>query len=152
MVRAGERVALPSFLASALLAGGNAVGIRFSNRELAPLLGAGLRFAAVAGTLLALAEIAVMSSASLRGAVPLLSVLATLGSVLVVDGTVEGDGGPQCTRRLAAIRPGGDHQRPGDATGAIGSVRPERVRRVASDSRLVGWWMSGLGRSPRRLW
>jgi len=48
----GERVALASFLASALLAGGNAVAIRFSNRELAPLWGAGLRFALAAALLL----------------------------------------------------------------------------------------------------
>ena len=40
-----ERVALTAFVAQAVLAGGNAVGIRFSNRELAPLWGAGLRLA-----------------------------------------------------------------------------------------------------------
>jgi hypothetical protein len=34
-----ERSALACFLASALLAGGNGVSIRFSNRELAPLWG-----------------------------------------------------------------------------------------------------------------
>jgi drug/metabolite transporter (DMT)-like permease len=39
-----DRVALVAFLATSVLAGGNAVGIRFSNRELAPLWGAGLRF------------------------------------------------------------------------------------------------------------
>jgi drug/metabolite transporter (DMT)-like permease len=48
-----ERLALASFLASALLAGGNGVSIRFSNRELAPLWGAGLRFALAAALLLA---------------------------------------------------------------------------------------------------
>jgi hypothetical protein len=32
-----ERVALASFITGSLLAGGNAVGVRFSNRELAPL-------------------------------------------------------------------------------------------------------------------
>jgi drug/metabolite transporter (DMT)-like permease len=48
-----ERLALASFLASAALAGGNGVSIRFSNRELAPLWGAGLRFALAAALLLA---------------------------------------------------------------------------------------------------
>lgn len=47
-----DRIALLSFLASSVLAGGNAVAIRFSNRELDPLWGAGLRFAAAAGLLL----------------------------------------------------------------------------------------------------
>jgi drug/metabolite transporter (DMT)-like permease len=156
-----ERVALAAFIAFAVLAGGNAVGIRFTNRELDPLWGAGLRFslaavlllvvmavlrsapprgraltgallygvlnfagafalayygfvrvhaglgqtllalvplatlllavawrqerprvAAVLGTLLALAGIAVMSRASLREAVPLLNLLALVGSAL----------------------------------------------------------------------
>jgi uncharacterized membrane protein len=49
-----ERLALASFLASAVLAGGNAVSIRFSNRELAPLWGAGLRFALAGALLLAI--------------------------------------------------------------------------------------------------
>jgi drug/metabolite transporter (DMT)-like permease len=48
----GERVALAAFVGYAVLAGGNAVGIRFSNRELAPLWGAGLRFALAAALLL----------------------------------------------------------------------------------------------------
>ena len=156
-----ERVALASFITGSVLAGGNAVGVRFSNRELAPLWGAGLRFlvaaallvavmaalrqppprgraltgallygvfnfggafalayyglvqvhaglgqtllalvplatlllavvqrqerlrvAAVVGTLLALAGIAVMSRAPLQGSVPLLSLLALVGSAL----------------------------------------------------------------------
>jgi drug/metabolite transporter (DMT)-like permease len=46
-----ERVALASFAVGSVLAGGNAVGIRFSNRELAPLWGAGLRFALAAALL-----------------------------------------------------------------------------------------------------
>lgn len=46
-------MALTAFLTYAVLAGGNAVGIRFSNRELAPLWGAGLRFALAAALLLA---------------------------------------------------------------------------------------------------
>jgi drug/metabolite transporter (DMT)-like permease len=49
----GERVALTAFVSYAVLAGGNAVGVRFSNRELAPLWGAGLRFALAAALLLA---------------------------------------------------------------------------------------------------
>ena len=49
----GERVALAAFVTYAVLAGGNAVGVRFSNRELAPLWGAGLRFALAAALLVA---------------------------------------------------------------------------------------------------
>jgi len=49
----GERAVRAAFIASALLAGGNAVAIRFSNRELAPLWGAGLRFSLAAVVLLA---------------------------------------------------------------------------------------------------
>jgi drug/metabolite transporter (DMT)-like permease len=49
----GQRVALAAFVTQAVLAGGNAVGIRFSNRELAPLWGAGLRFMLSAALLLA---------------------------------------------------------------------------------------------------
>jgi drug/metabolite transporter (DMT)-like permease len=48
----GERVALASFVTSAVLAGGNAVAVRFSNRELEPLWGAGLRFGLAAAVLL----------------------------------------------------------------------------------------------------
>jgi drug/metabolite transporter (DMT)-like permease len=48
-----ERLVLACFLASALLAGGNGVSIRFSNRELPPLWGAGLRFSLAAAVLLA---------------------------------------------------------------------------------------------------
>jgi drug/metabolite transporter (DMT)-like permease len=53
MVTRAERVALAAFVAQAVLAGGNAVGIRFSNRELAPLWGAGVRFTLAAALLLA---------------------------------------------------------------------------------------------------
>jgi drug/metabolite transporter (DMT)-like permease len=49
----GERLVSAAFVLGGLLAGGNAVGIRFSNRELAPLWGAGLRFALAAVLLLA---------------------------------------------------------------------------------------------------
>lgn len=157
----GAQAVRAAFVTGAVLAGGNAVGVRFSNRELDPLWGAGLRFAlaaallvavmavlrlplprgraltgavlygmfnfgasfalayyglvsvhaglgqtllavvplvtlllavaqrqerlrgmAVAGTLLAFAGIAVMSRAPVRGTVPLLSLLALLGSAL----------------------------------------------------------------------
>ena len=54
MAATGERTVLAAFLVSAALAGGNAVGIRFSNRELDPLWGAGLRFGLAALLLLAL--------------------------------------------------------------------------------------------------
>jgi drug/metabolite transporter (DMT)-like permease len=158
-----ERVALAAFVTTSVLAGGNAISIRFSNRELAPLWGAGLRFslaaallgavmvvlklrpprgraltgavlygllnfgaglalayyalvqlhagfvqmllalvplvtlllavaqrqerlhlAAVAGTLLAVAGVGVLSRAPLRESLPLLSVLATLGSAVCI--------------------------------------------------------------------
>jgi drug/metabolite transporter (DMT)-like permease len=39
-----ERLALAAFLAESTLAGGNAIGVRYSNRELDPLWGAGFRF------------------------------------------------------------------------------------------------------------
>jgi drug/metabolite transporter (DMT)-like permease len=61
----GERVALTAFVTYAVLAGGNAVCIRFSNRELAPLWGASLRFA-LAGALL-LAVMVVLRLAFPRG-------------------------------------------------------------------------------------
>lgn len=54
---------LAAFVLEAILAGGNSVAIRFSNRELAPLWGAGLRFA-----MAALLIVAVM--ASLKVALP----------------------------------------------------------------------------------
>jgi drug/metabolite transporter (DMT)-like permease len=43
-----DRVTLGAFVLGAVLAGGNGIGIRFSNRELDPLWGAGLRFALAA--------------------------------------------------------------------------------------------------------
>jgi drug/metabolite transporter (DMT)-like permease len=60
-----ERLVLAAFLTSALLAGGNAVAVRFSNRELAPLWGAGLRFSLAAAVLLAV--MAMMRLAFPRG-------------------------------------------------------------------------------------
>jgi len=52
MPPSGERIALTSFVTCAVLAGGNAVCIRFSNRELAPFWGAGLRFSLAAALLI----------------------------------------------------------------------------------------------------
>ena len=52
MADRGDRVALAAFVAEAVLAGGNGVAIRFSNRELAPLWGGGLRFSLAAALLL----------------------------------------------------------------------------------------------------
>lgn len=59
----GDRVALASFVVMSVLAGGNAVAIRFSNRELDPLWGASMRFALAAALLLT-------AMAALRLAVP----------------------------------------------------------------------------------
>jgi drug/metabolite transporter (DMT)-like permease len=61
----GERVALAAFITGSVFAGGNAVGVRFSNRELEPLWGAGLRFALAAALLLAV--MAVLRLALPRG-------------------------------------------------------------------------------------
>jgi drug/metabolite transporter (DMT)-like permease len=47
-----RRAVLAAFLISSILAGGNAVGVRFSNRELDPLWGAALRFSATGVLLL----------------------------------------------------------------------------------------------------
>jgi drug/metabolite transporter (DMT)-like permease len=67
-----ERTALAAFLAMSVLAGGNAVAIRYSNRELAPLWGASLRFA-LAAALLALVMLALRlrppRGRALRGAI-----------------------------------------------------------------------------------
>src|SRR5215212_9365395 len=53
MTRPREGVLIAAFAAIAVLVGGNAVGIRFSNRELDPLWGAGLRFGLAATVLVA---------------------------------------------------------------------------------------------------
>jgi drug/metabolite transporter (DMT)-like permease len=52
-----ERVTLAAFVAGSVLAGGNGVAIRFSNRELDPLWGATLRFVLAALPLLLLARV-----------------------------------------------------------------------------------------------
>jgi drug/metabolite transporter (DMT)-like permease len=49
-----ERATLAAFFTSAVLAGGNGIGIRFSNRELDPLWGAGVRFSLAAAVFLCL--------------------------------------------------------------------------------------------------
>ena len=69
----GDRATLAAFAVGSLLAGGNAVGVRFSNRELPPLWGAGLRFAAAAVLL-------VVIMAALRLGVP--RGRALLGAIL----------------------------------------------------------------------
>jgi drug/metabolite transporter (DMT)-like permease len=61
----GERIALAAFITGSVFAGGNAVGVRFSNRELEPLWGAGLRFSLAAALLLAV--MAVLGLALPRG-------------------------------------------------------------------------------------
>jgi hypothetical protein len=58
----GERVALTAFVTYAVLAGGNAVAVRLSNRELAPLWGAGLRFALAAALFLAVMVVLKLAS------------------------------------------------------------------------------------------
>jgi drug/metabolite transporter (DMT)-like permease len=52
---ARDDTTLAAFLLGAVLAGGNGIGVRYSNRELDPLWGAGLRFALAALLFLALA-------------------------------------------------------------------------------------------------
>lgn len=54
MIGDRKRAVLAAFVAEAILAGGNGVAIRFSNRELAPLWGAGLRFALAAALMAAI--------------------------------------------------------------------------------------------------
>lgn len=68
----GERRVLTAFVLGSVLAGGNAVGIRFSNRELDPLWGAGLRFSLAALVLVALMRylrLEIPTGAALRGPV-----------------------------------------------------------------------------------
>jgi drug/metabolite transporter (DMT)-like permease len=70
MEAGADRVALAAFVANSLLAGGNAVAIRFSNRELEPLWGAALRFAlaaALAGALIAALRLELPRGRALTG-------------------------------------------------------------------------------------
>ena len=63
--------ALAAFIAGTVLAGGNAVGVRVSNRELDPLWGAGLRFllaACLLGTVMAFMRLAFPRGRALCGA------------------------------------------------------------------------------------
>jgi drug/metabolite transporter (DMT)-like permease len=69
---ADDRTALAAFIAMSVLAGGNAVAIRFSNRELDPLWGAALRFALATALLVALMaalRVSVPRGRALRGAI-----------------------------------------------------------------------------------
>lgn len=60
-----DRMVLTAFAMEAVLAGGNSVAIRFSNRELAPLWGAGLRF--VLGAVMILTVMAALKVRLPRG-------------------------------------------------------------------------------------
>lgn len=51
MILSRDQRAEAALVLGGLLAGGNAVGVRFTNRELEPLFGAGLRFLVAAGLL-----------------------------------------------------------------------------------------------------
>ena len=71
MPRPREGVLVAAFAAIAVLVGGNAVGIRFSNRELDPLWGAGLRFALAAivlGAAMAVLQLELPRGRALTGA------------------------------------------------------------------------------------
>ena len=66
----GDGAALAAFIGGALLAGGNAVGIRVSNRELDPLWGAGLRFllaACLLGAVMAVMRLSLPRGRALLG-------------------------------------------------------------------------------------
>ena len=65
-----EGTALAAFIAGTVLAGGNAVGVRVSNRELDPLWGAGLRFllaACLLGAVMAVMRLTLPRSHALLG-------------------------------------------------------------------------------------
>jgi drug/metabolite transporter (DMT)-like permease len=71
-VERGDGMGLAAFVVGAVLAGGNAVGIRVSNRELDPLWGAGLRFllaASLLGTVMAVMRLAFPRGRALLGVV-----------------------------------------------------------------------------------
>jgi hypothetical protein len=65
------RLVVTAFAVEAVLAGGNSVAIRFSNRELARLWGAGVRFAlgaALIGAVMAAMKLAIPRGRALMGA------------------------------------------------------------------------------------
>src|SRR5215204_1442049 len=65
-----DSTALAAFIIGTVLAGGNAVGVRVSNRELDPLWGAGLRFflaAALLGAVMVLTRLSVPRGRALAG-------------------------------------------------------------------------------------
>ena len=67
-----EHLVLPAFIAESVLAGGNAVGVRFSNRELDPLWGAGFRFTLAAlllGSVMAVLRLPFPGGRALAGAI-----------------------------------------------------------------------------------
>jgi drug/metabolite transporter (DMT)-like permease len=67
-----ERAALWAFLATNVAVGINPIAVRFSNRELDPIWGAGFRFAAAAlmfGAIMAVLRLALPQGRTLRGAV-----------------------------------------------------------------------------------
>jgi drug/metabolite transporter (DMT)-like permease len=67
-----RRFVLAAFAVEVILAGGNALAIRFSNRELAPLWGAGLRFlvaAALVVALMAILRLKIPRGRAFRGAI-----------------------------------------------------------------------------------
>jgi drug/metabolite transporter (DMT)-like permease len=68
----GERPALWAFFATNVAVGINPIAVRFSNRELDPIWGAGLRFAAAAvmfAAIMAVLQLALPEGRTLRGAV-----------------------------------------------------------------------------------
>jgi drug/metabolite transporter (DMT)-like permease len=70
MQRDRDGAALAAFIVGTVLAGGNAVGVRVSNRELDPLWGAGLRFllaACVLGAVMAVMRLALPRGRALLG-------------------------------------------------------------------------------------
>jgi drug/metabolite transporter (DMT)-like permease len=70
--RDGDGTALAAFVVGTVLAGGNAVGVRVSNRELDPLWGAGFRFvlsACLLGVVMAVMRLAVPRNRALVGVV-----------------------------------------------------------------------------------
>jgi drug/metabolite transporter (DMT)-like permease len=130
MPASGERIALGAFLVASVLAGGNAVGVRFSNRELSPLWGAGIRFAlatAILAGLMAALRLAPPRGRALTGAVLYGALNFGAAFALVYYGFVEVHAGlgqtllavvPLATLLLAALQ----HQERLRAGGILGAV------------------------------